>query len=273
MERLKECKNGGFVTPAVLTVFIILFLIIGSLSLYVSSGLKFLNAYENYYKNREEAEEILEKIIRDFQIVRYADYDSHNSMEIENLKTKYEENMLTISDCSSGINEYTFAKNFLENEKVSVLLSYKADTVLKKYGWINKNWHNQEVVKDYPPINNKNFHIQNNLPLINIYFCDYDLIDIVAEFCVIPKYDEFKLKFYDDLYNEKLEKKEIANLFGIPESSLFFTIFGFKTTFWELNFSTETNTVKAVIAAIPDEEGKIKEYRLFEKIVSDRSKK
>ena len=41
MEGLGIRKKEGFVTPAVLLVFVILFLIIGSLSLYVASGLKF----------------------------------------------------------------------------------------------------------------------------------------------------------------------------------------------------------------------------------------
>ena len=273
MEGLGIRKKEGFVTPAVFFVFVILFLIIGSLSLYVASGLKFLHAYENYYNNREGAEEILEKIIKDFQIVRYSDYDSPNSMEIEDLKTKYDEYMLTIKDCSSGINTATFPRTFLENEKISALVNSGRDSVIKKYGWINKNWYNSDIAEEYPVVKNKNFHFQNNLPLINIYFCDYDLIDSVAEFCKIQNYDEIKLKFYDDLYNEKLEKKEIAKLLGISESSLFLTIFGFKTTFWEIEFSTDTNTVKAIIAAIPNEEGKIKEYRLFEKIVFDRSKK
>ena len=158
MEGLGIRKKEGFVTPAVLLVFVILFLIIGSLSLYVASGLKFLHAYENYYNNREGAEEILEKIIKDFQIVRYSDYDSPNSMEIEDLKTKYDEYMLTIKDCSSGIG------NVVEGN----VINREASTVSKA-----SDFSLEEVSETSPIVNESFLGISRIVSLLGLSFCHF----------------------------------------------------------------------------------------------------
>ena len=60
---------------------------------------------------------------------------------------------------------------------------------------------------------------------------------------------------------------EISNILRISKSHLFFSFVGTKTTFWKISFSLQNCNTSAIIAAIPDNESKISEYRLVEKNV------
>ena len=62
----------------------------------------------------------------------------------------------------------------------------------------------------------------------------------------------------------RFSKSNIINVFEIREDTNLFNILGTKTSFWSVSFVAEGRIGKGVIAAIPDEEGAVKEYRGIE---------
>ena len=264
-------RQDGFVTSDVILVLAAVCVLLFALHLFVSSSIAHTKTYKEYYIQKKEAEKLLEDIVSDMQELKFDDADFSDSVTIRKIETKYEENGLLIKDCSSGINERTFREDFLHNEKTVNFLSYKGEGVLREYGFINKRWSDEKTRKNVEEELKENARfLINTLPLVNIYMCDIDFLDLIAEHCGVKDYADKKNAFYELIFLKSFSREEASKRLGLSESSSFFDIFGVKTTFWKVSFFMKRFKVCAVVCAVPGENEKIAEYRVMELFVEEK---
>lgn len=270
MKQEKDFREG-FSTPAAMILIFSFCLIIMSLAFFSMSKQKKINTYKKIYIAKRNSENILESIVKDFQDIAKEKVDTYQSDKIQDILSKYIEYEIEIEDVSTKINEEFLANKFYNSKEIQDLLFICGEGIKTEYGWINSKISDskkiEEIKRDFEE--EKIFPIVNNLPLYNIYFMDENFIKTICSLTNISTNGNelhILLQKLNDTQN-LLTVDEISNILRISKSHLFFSFVGTKTTFWKISFSLQNCNTSAIIAAIPDNESKISEYRLVEKNV------
>lgn len=270
MKQEKDFREG-FSTPAAMILIFSFCLIIMSLAFFSMTKQKKINTYKKIYIAKRNSENILESIVKDFQDIAKEKVDTYQSDKIQDILSKYIEYEIEIEDVSTKINEEFLANKFYNSKEIQDLLFIYGEGIKTEYGWINSKISDskkiEEIKRDFEE--EKIFPIVNNLPLYNIYFMDENFIKTICSLTNISTNGNelhILLQKLNDTQN-LLTVDEISNILRISKSHLFFSFVGTKTTFWKISFSLQNCNTSAIIAAIPDNESKISEYRLVEKNV------
>lgn len=270
MKQEKDFREG-FSTPAAMILIFSFCLIIMSLAFFSMSKQKKINTYKKIYIAKRNSENILESIVKDFQDIAKEKVDTYQSDKIQDILSKYIEYEIEIEDVSTKINEEFLANKFYNSKEIQDLLFICGEGIKTEYGWINSKISDskkiEEIKRDFEE--EKIFPIVNNLPLYNIYFMDENFIKTICSLTNISTNGNelhILLQKLNDTQN-LLTVDKISNILRISKSHLFFSFVGTKTTFWKISFSLQNCNTSAIIAAIPDNESKISEYRLVEKNV------
>lgn len=268
MKQEKDFREG-FSTPAAMILIFSFCIIIMSLAFFSMTKQKKINTYKKIYIAKRNSENILENIVRDFQVISKEKVDTYQSDGIQDFLSKYIEYEINIEDVSTKINEEFLPNRIYKSKEIQDLLFVCGESIKTEYGWINSKISDsekiEEIKKDFEEENIS--PIVNNLPLYNIYFMDENFLKAICSLTDIStKWSELSilLQKLDDTQN-LLTVDEISNILGISKSHLFFSFVGTKTTFWKITFSLQNCDTSAILAAIPDNENKISEYRLIEK--------
>lgn len=262
-------KDEGFMTLTGILIIFFLSILLSVLCSLVYSNRKYIDAYQSELEKKEKCKLILKDIISDLNRLKYEESDYYELDIIKEIFRKYEDKKFVMKDCSSNINVNFFKKDFLENEDVKNYLYLKQSENQIYYGWINKNWSDEETRKKIDKeFDGKNLVIINEMPLINIYMCDLELLDVIANYFKIKNYEKNKYELYELINQKKINKENIKKILSVSDNSMIFEILGTKTSFWNISFSESGKRVNAVIAAIPESKDKIKEYKLIEMLIN-----
>lgn len=268
MKQEKDFREG-FSTPAAMILIFSFCIIIMSFAFFSMTKQKKINTYKKIYIAKRNSENILENIVKDFQLIAKEKVDSYQSDGVQDFLSKYIEYEIHIEDISTKINEEFLPNRIYKSKEIQDLLFICGESIKTEYGWINSKISDskkiEEIKRDFEE--NDIFPIVNNLPLYNIYFMDENFIKSICSLTNISiNGDELSilLQKLDDTQN-LLTVDEISNILGISKSHLFFSFVGTKTTFWKITFSLQNCTTSAILAAISDSENKISEYKLVEK--------
>lgn len=258
-------NKDGFITLNLLLLVLMITMIVSSVCFLISSSLNHTQAYKRGYEKDQHVRELFSEIEMEFQNLIFENDDFYNSPVITLIERKYEDKNLAIRDCSSGINEAFFKKDFLDIPETRKLIDGGNKDYIVNYGWINSEWNDSDYVANLLSKGiNLNLPVINKMPLINVYYCPKEVIDAVLNYCNISNSEEKRNEFYNLITEGNFSKPNVINVFQIKEDTNLFNILGTKTSFWSVSFVAEGRTGKGVIAAIPDEEGAVKEYRGIE---------
>ncbi len=115
-------NKDGFITLNLLLFVLMITMIVASVCYLISSGLNHAQAYKRSYEKDQQVRELFSEIEKEFQNLIFESEDFYNSPSIDLIERRYEKNNLTIKDCSSGINEIFFKKDFLDIPETKKLI-------------------------------------------------------------------------------------------------------------------------------------------------------
>lgn len=130
-------NKDGFITLNLLLFVLMITMIVASVCYLISSGLNHAQAYKRSYEKDQQVRELFSEIEKEFQNLIFESEDFYNSPSIDLIERRYEKNNLTIKDCSSGINEIFFKKDFLDIPETRKLIDGGNKDYIVNYGWIN----------------------------------------------------------------------------------------------------------------------------------------
>lgn len=257
--------NDGFITVNLLIIILLITIIISSVSCLITSNMNLLKSYKRNYEKKQFLKTLFTDIEKDFQDLVNDDSDFYNSYTIELIEQKYKKYNLTVKDCSSGINESFFRRDFLDNPEVRSLINNDGDNHIVNYGWINSEWNEPQYVENLLAENiNTNLPVINKMPLINVYNCSKELLNIILDYCNLTESEEKRNDFYNLIAECNFSKSNVMKIFEIKGNVSLFFILGSKTSFWNVTFEDEGKIGRGIIAAIPDYDGLVKEYKGIE---------
>jgi hypothetical protein len=262
----------------------------------------FFNRNRTAFQKTEEALSILEKIVENFDQTVLEEYDFPDSIHLTSLRGKYADKSLAINDISSGIHLDFLPDSVVTDSKLSdfLFLSGTASSFLDfrnsrgltvekdvwipflkeglisccvSYGWL-QSAHKESFA--YKTISSsfgsstpeELFPVVNDIPLINVNFADNRIFEPLLSMQSMhitsahSKAESLKAK----LLTGPVTDGELKSIIGLPVSHAIYRFLGVKTTFWSINFHNEGYVINAVIAAIPEDDGKtVKSYQLIER--------
>lgn len=282
--------DSGFAYAYTLYILIIVTSCLSAYAVVLCSTEKLIQAYKCRSVELEAVNNVLVQIESDFQLLCNEEFDCENSPAVKYLYRKYDDYDLCIKDCSSAINKRFVLPDFFNSQTFQEKIALYGDELLTDYGWINKDFYNEEFLCNEQYCFRKDCDVVNSLSLININFCDEKILDCAADYF---KLENFETKKKEILIKRKefgINKEELKKIFGtekvaasdksytrnkilVEDKSALFCLLGVKTTFWKVEFCTEKYLVNAVIAAFPlENEIEIKEYRIVERNIVRRTK-
>lgn len=270
-------SEAGFSTPFAMTIIFSLSLLVLSVGMMVSTTQKKVNSYKNVISARKEVDSIINSLEKDFQILKEAESDYENCPELTILLDKYNSYNLSLEDISTGINRTFMAESFLNDKAIVRYTDTAPDESFTDYGWINHKFGKSAVIdgikNDFKT--DTIFPIENDFPLLNIFYMNADFIAAVLEYCKIPESLE-KTSKIQALINNSFDLEQLSRILEVSTTHKVFSLIGTKTTFWKAQFETSRCEVSCIFALIPSKEkaeGKaVSEYRLVEKEISFKRK-
>ena len=259
-------------------LFILVTLISASLLFFVQADSLFLKRCEKDFDEKIECESLAFSILADFQKNAFEKIDFEGDPFLTELLEKYSYFELEISDVSSQKNEITWPKEILNERSLKVSKYPNISNVAHDledtknealYGWLNSRFAleltatNADLRTDFPFV--------NDLPILNIYFAEEELLSEILDYYKIDKnlqYDFFQKKDSHKIFSSE----EISSLLNVEKNSILLSFFGVKTTFWEVLFKKENIICTAIFCAIPkktnsdigEKSDKIAEYQILE---------
>lgn len=265
-------KNYAFSTAPILLIISSLCVLIMAVAAIVNSYNKKLISYKRMDKNKDEAEQILEKIIEEFQIVKDEKCDNERNQVLKEIIEKYKENSLSVKDVSTGINQRFWDEKILESKEVKKIVDLYQEELITEFGWCNKNICSKKTLENLKKEFNEDditklFPLINVFPILNLYNMNQDFIFVILKLCSIKNTEEKANELYTKCGYEDFDKKEIAKILDVNESHNILNYLGCKTVFWEISFETDFYFIKAIIAAIPYTKDKIEKIEKIEKYI------
>lgn len=266
-------EKGFASSVAIITIFS-LSVVLFSIALYEESITKKIKAYKNKLEAKKEAEEIIIKILDDFQILRSLENGAAESQAILEIANKYAQYNFIAKDVSTGINQKFLSKEILESNAFKRYIN-SSEIQVSEYGWINLKLAEQKLIESVKKDlkSESAFPIINTFPIYNIYEMNKGLIKAVLEYEKIPEIEE-KLKKIEEQRFYGLDRKSLRKILKVQENHAVFNFIGTKTTFWKVRFETKQYKVKAIYALVPDEKEnlKVEKYIIVEKELSMKEK-
>lgn len=263
-------NEKGFVTTfAIITIFS-LCVVVSSIALYEQSLAKKIKAYKNRFEAKNEAEELIFRMLEDFQILKSIEDGVKEKEAILEIANKYFQYNFSAKDVSTGINKNFIGKEILES---NALKKYQNSSEMQKaeYGWINPKIADEKFIESIKAdLETENtFPLVNYYPIYNISEMERDFIKAILEYEKIPNAEE-KIKKLEEQSFLGIDKKSLKEILEVSENNAVFNFLGTKTVFWEILFETKQYKVKAIFALVPDkkENSKVEKYILIEKELS-----
>lgn len=263
-------NEKGFVTTfAIITIFS-LCVAISSIAIYGQSSAKKIKAYKNRFEAKKEAEELIFRMLEDFQILKSIEDGAKEKEAILEITNKYLQYNFSAKDVSTGINKNFIRKEILESNALKKYLN-SSKIQEAEYGWINPKIADEKFIESIKAdLETENtFPLVNFYPIYNISEMEKDFIKAILEYEKIPEEEE-KLKKLEAQSFLGIDKKILKEILKVSENNAVFNFLGTKTVFWKILFETKQYKVKAIFALVPDkkENSKAEKYILIEKELS-----
>lgn len=306
MSSNKEMR--GSIEPGSLLLILFISVILSGLSVYAFSSIDYY--YKNISENKKIAEikDLLHAVISDMQIMTNDEIDYPDDPSIRYLKDKYYETGLMMKDVSSGyhidfmpddlltnpiISGYLFigesANAYLKhrnengfsisNEALEQFIKRPVLTSCTVFGWLNiheqKSFAFGELSDTFNIVDaDELFPVVNNMPMMNVNMIEPEIITplLYGGSWGIKKVKEANERMLARFGSAPVDDTDIRDVLKVSEASRIFAFLGGKTAFWELSFTINDITVRALVGGIPDKKNrsrKVKEYRLIDWSMND----
>jgi hypothetical protein len=300
--------SGAVEFNAVLLLFFIVALISGGV-LYAAAAMNYAQTDTRDLDLRLAADQLLDSIITEMQMLRLYPYDDENNAIITELCQKYKNYNLEFTDVSSGyhldflsdadladgnITGYLFRDNSgagfvswrnanglsVSKTKWREYVKDEAWDSCVSYGWLHKDdtesFAFRSISISFAATDpNKLFPLLNEFPRMNVNMVRPEILHplITRSSFKIEKPKEKADALTARLRSGPVLHADISSILEIPVNHKLMGYLGTKTAFWKINFVMRTSmTVEAVVAAIPKKNGAIQEieaYRLIDRSFSD----
>lgn len=246
-------RESGFSTPFAMTVIISLSLLILAFAMLIAANERKINSYRNIILKRKEAEKLVKNIEENIQTLKEYPFDSLQEIEIRSVLETEAFHNLIIKDVSTGINKNFVPQKLLENEHIKKYIKLYDEKAFCNYGWINPKFSDDEFMKAIKEDFEKEnlFPLVNSMPLFNVYYMPQEFIEGILEYFKINKAHEKSEEIISHI-SEPLTKDVLASILQVQISNPIFNCLGTKTSFWKIDFETDSYNVHTVFAAVPE---------------------
>ncbi|MBP3773290.1 MAG: hypothetical protein J6I53_11485 [Treponema sp.] len=274
MKRSVRREDGYTVLLTLALILVLMLALSGTLSL-ASAWKSRANALERRLSALGEADEILRKLALSMQSLASDESDTFDTDNYNAIISEFADCSLSLSDVSSGVNTKFWCKKITETQAVqSLLLSHDES----EYSWLCPTLCNEETLSESLKSSGaKNatelFPLVNFLPLTNIYSLDEETVFALLSSLKTKNAEEKTEKLFEAVKSHTASDKEIAEILSVQMNSQAMAIFGTKTAFWKASLATDSCSVRAVFAAVPNKGEKPREverYILFERKIEYR---
>jgi hypothetical protein len=300
--------SGAVEFNAVLLLFFIVAIISGGV-LYAAAAMKYVRTDSRDFDTRLAADQLLDTIIADMQPLRLYPYDDADNTVITELRQKYENYHLEITDVSSGyhlnflsdtdmtdsnIAQYLFRDNtgadfttWRTTNGLSVSKSGWREFIKDEswdscvsYGWLHRDDTESFAFRSISAAfgtaaPDKLFPLVNDFPRMNVNTVQPEILYplIMRNSFSVEKPKEKADALAVRLRNGPVLHADISSVLRIPVSHPLMGYLGTKTAFWKIRFVMRPFlTAEAVVAAIPKKDGAVQEieaYRLIDRSFYD----
>ncbi len=252
-------SQDGYSSAGALAAVILLSLGIMGIAFFTGSLLKFTDTYRRHYKRQDAALEVLERLTEAMQELAGDECDNEQSRNRNDVLDAYSGYGLVLEDVSSGINGLFLAESVVSDPGVAGLIELKGDEVMSSYGWIPMNFRSLKIsdavqssfgTSDAAAL----FPLVNRFPVLNLFYADADLIPALLNAVGVKDYERKAGVLDMRIHAGNLSDSEIASILGIEASDRILDLFGLKTSFWKASFSAGGCSVRAIYAAVPEDE-------------------
>lgn len=263
-------KNSGFATPSVLIIILVLCISLSSVAFFMQNSMTKINSIENKYKRHNEAMDLCQSLLNDFQTMAEEECDDFENSSFLAILDKYREQNLVLKDVSTGINPDLVEEKVLKDSAFVHITSDPDSKYLVKYGWLNSTFN----VGPKNKIEEKSLDksVMNEIPPMNLFSMDFALLEALLQYLKISDFKEKTEVLYRENPELKNDIEKCGRILGINKDHKFFSIVGFKTTFWQFELECDSFSVQGIIAGIPEENNrnKIGKYIIINKNISDK---
>lgn len=262
-----EDTSPGFSSPAALVVIFSFLVIVMSLSVLFSTEIIKVERIQQFYRKEKGAEEILQKVLEDFQVLKDSENDWEFCEELSELRRKYRENNLEIRDVSTGINETFLSEEIRKALNEEQLIEVYGQDIIRSYGWINEKYADTGFLSELysEHTTEELFPLVCCFPMNNVNFMEQGFLESVLKHSGIKDADK-KALIIEERKEYGITEEILLQILNCKKDSSVFDFIGVKTAFWRITLKADDIEIDAVIAAIPDRENqrKVNEYVLLE---------
>jgi hypothetical protein len=237
---------------------LILMLFILSLGSLAAAGNRYVRNSETIKEEQRSAFSVLDSVTERMQAFTKQDADIPDAGILADIEEDCSSCNLKISDVSSGINTRFFPESIVADEKVKTLVSVKDGSSPEVcYGWINITTPNKAALaaaeKSFATDDvGKLFPLVNTMPLTNVYYLSDDCLAALLD-AVSVKSLPRRTAFLTAVKNRELKNSDdIKKVLGITHNAAALCLFGIKTSFWKVTFSSGRFVITGIYAAVPD---------------------
>lgn len=267
-------RQGGSVQAFTLFFLVMMLLALTALSLYVSSTTFFVHTTGTVFSKERQLLSLAEEI--EDEIQHLCTEKTHNdfSKTLIQLKEKYADDLITIEDISSLINERFTSPEIIKHSDVASLIFSDKKKYTTDYGWASISFLPEKSIlndmkKEFGSSTLEDlFPLVNELPQMNVQYVPEELLVAVLKAFKIKNADEKAAVIAYTAMHEGLIMQQLHAILDVPENHRIFKFLGVHTAFWRISYRRGSYIIDAVFAGIPDKTKKnneIAQYVLLER--------